>query len=171
MHVNVICFLYNSERTFARKKKNNGISSDFFAMTNWLLVYSDNFSCGDFQRKSWLSPLDQCHRRKRHTRPIFFFGVIEKMKDLCTFQGRKINYFEMHIFLVGAEMLLCMPMEILIEGPNLNKGVMIKESISQISRNTLSHLLVHNKYQTVGSRTGTSFEFSFVASTLRRSII
>ena len=27
----------------------------------------------------------------------------------------------MHIFLIGAEMLLCMPMEIIIESPNLNK--------------------------------------------------
>ena len=29
----------------------------------------------------------------------------------------------MHIFLVGAEMLLCMPMEIIIEGPNLKADI------------------------------------------------
>ena len=82
--------LYNSERTFDRKKKNNGMSSEFLAVLNKILVYFDKFSCGDFYCKSWLSPLDQCHRRKRPARPICF-GIIEKMKDLCTFKGRKNN--------------------------------------------------------------------------------
>ena len=38
----------------------------------------------------------------------------------------------MHIFLVGAEMLLCMPMEIMIEGPNL-KPQLVYATLKEIT--------------------------------------
>ena len=64
-----------------------------------------------------LRPVSQ--KKEAHKTP-FFFGNNSKAEGFVhMFQGRTMNL--KCIYLVDGEMLLCMPMEMMIDDPNLNR--------------------------------------------------